>query len=623
MLRSIIVLSSICFLFTTRAVAEIRDNWADGVTSETVAHWADTRFQKAITENEIDAAVVSVVKDGKIIFANGYGLADAVEGRLATSTTPFRSGSVSKLFTAISILQLAERGLLSLNDDINDHLKRGSIKTPKGKTTIRHLITHSAGFDERFRNTLMARPDSKMADADYIKKYAHKQIRSPGEQICYSNYGMGVAGLIVEDVSGMPIGEYITKNIFQPLGMEDAYVENVGQLPDRVAKEYDIANDGSLIPRIFKYKAPFFLGSGGFFYSAIDMAKFANAVIARSTDLLSEGSWDIALTMQKIAGDGFGGGIGYGFWIYEPTLTDDFQVTKAADLLGHGGLTEGFSSSLMLSPKERVGIFVSLLKSNVFDDGFDFSGSQSSWEFIGHFRGYRRLPEFKSTDQNSYTQFAGRYIGQRRAHTGPEVAVWWAYPRIKHLYTNENELLVDGKPLRRVGPRTFEGLTSYNRPFILGFDNDADTLSWNASSLYDRNSPLNALIYSPSLVWSLIGIGLTGLIAALWPGRKNGLILDRSLALAGLALAGVVLIPLIALHFGDQYRFESPRYLIQALSGWFGIGATLVAAIKYALDVKQNNNLISGTGLILFGHRTLVLSSLIGLAALYLYLDIL
>ncbi|MEM1397991.1 MAG: serine hydrolase domain-containing protein, partial [Pseudomonadota bacterium] len=317
MMRLVFLTCALVFssIFTLNLAVAAEEVGASETLSPAAAKtWADTLFSDAITNKRIDAAVVSVVKDGDVLFEGGYGLADVVEQRAASATTPFRSGSISKLFTAIAMLQLVEDGKVGLDDDINQHLVRAPIETVKGRTTIRHLLTHTAGFDERFRNTLTLNPGQKRATPQYMRKYAHKQVRAPGEVISYSNHGMGIAGVIIEDVTGLTYGEYIRSEIFDPLGMGNAFPEYPDALPTTIATEYDVV-DGDVRPRPLRYKVPFYLGSGGFFYSARDMAMFMNAVLERSPLLLADESWTEALSLQKKAGEGLNGGIGLGFWV--------------------------------------------------------------------------------------------------------------------------------------------------------------------------------------------------------------------------------------------------------------------------------------------------------------------
>ncbi|MEM7661993.1 MAG: serine hydrolase domain-containing protein [Pseudomonadota bacterium] len=605
------------------ASAQRSGDWQASITAETVKAWADQRFDQAISDDEIDAAAISIVKNGEVILAKGYGLADAVEERSATATTPFRSGSVSKVFTAILILQLAERGLLSLDDDINDHLARGKIDTPKGRTTIRHLITHTAGFDERFRNTLMTEPSSIKAEPSYLRRYAHKQVRAPGEIITYSNHAMGIAGVIVEDVSGLPIGDYIAQNIFEPLGMENAHVESVGKLPDTIAKEHYVTSDRSLAYKQFAYKSPFYLGSGGFFYSATDMAAFSNAVLSRSPALLTSASWDMALTLQKSAGDGMGGGIGLGFWNFEPTLTDDLQPTGKANIFGHSGRTQGFSSILMLFPDEQIGLFISLQKSDFEETGFSFSGWKNGWQFVEAFRGYRQLPDYRSDDAPSLDQFTGTYVENRRPFSGSEILFSFAELDIGRVEIENGQLTWSGNPLRRIGERTFEGLTEYGRPYTISFAKDFDTAWWDATSGYSRHSDLSPILYADRLIGILAIIALSSIAAAIWPMRKSGRDVDVALAIAASLVIGVLVVPAAAFMLGDHWRMESPRFLIQVLFGWLGIVATAFAAWKYALPLINGSGSATAARPFLMTHRSLVLFALVGLSALYIILDVL
>ncbi|MEM6606911.1 MAG: serine hydrolase domain-containing protein, partial [Pseudomonadota bacterium] len=181
------MLSVLSLLLPLTSWSQIESGWEGKLDLQSARAWADGVFAPAIAEGTLDGASIAIVKRGRVLFQKGYGYADVIARRPATERTPFRSGSVNKVFTAIAIMQLVERGVLRLDDDINTRILRAGIDTPRGRTTVRHLLTHSAGFDERFRGTLNAKPALVRASQAYIDEHAHSQVRAPGVVVNYSN----------------------------------------------------------------------------------------------------------------------------------------------------------------------------------------------------------------------------------------------------------------------------------------------------------------------------------------------------------------------------------------------------------------------------------------------------
>lgn len=174
-----------------------------------------------LERENIAGAVVLVVKDGKVLFAKGYGYSN-VEKKTPVSpdSTLFRPGSISKLFTWTAVMQLVQQGKLDLDRDINDYL---DFKIPPafGKPiTLRNLMTHTPGFEEAIKDLFMPENKKLVPLKDYLASHIPKRIFPPGEVPAYSNYGATLAGYIVERVSGKLFNDYVTENIFKPLGMQ-------------------------------------------------------------------------------------------------------------------------------------------------------------------------------------------------------------------------------------------------------------------------------------------------------------------------------------------------------------------------------------------------------------------
>src|SRR5881409_3574079 len=180
----------------------------------------DALIPSQLRNRNIAGAVVSVVKDGQVLFQKGYGYADVeAERPVLPDQTLFRPGSISKLFTATAVMQLVEQGKLDLDRDVNDYL---DFKIPEayGKPiTLKNLLTHTPGFEEQIKDLFTDRPEPPPLE-QYMKTHIPGRIFSPGTIPAYSNYGATLAGYIVERVSGQPFDNYIENHIFNPLGMK-------------------------------------------------------------------------------------------------------------------------------------------------------------------------------------------------------------------------------------------------------------------------------------------------------------------------------------------------------------------------------------------------------------------
>jgi CubicO group peptidase (beta-lactamase class C family) len=160
----------------------------------------------------IPGATISVVKDGKLFFAKGYGYADSESRKpVIANETLYRIGSVSKLFTWTAVMQLAEQGKLDLNADVNTYLTDFKIPdTYPEPITLAHLMTHTAGFEDNYRIDARSADDVKPL-GEYLANNMPARVRPPGEFTAYSNHGTALAGYIVEEVSGVSFDDYIEK----------------------------------------------------------------------------------------------------------------------------------------------------------------------------------------------------------------------------------------------------------------------------------------------------------------------------------------------------------------------------------------------------------------------------
>ncbi|MBA3521510.1 MAG: beta-lactamase family protein [Gemmatimonadales bacterium] len=210
-----------------------------------VEPWLDGYLPYALQRGDIAGAVVVVVKDGKVLLQTGYGHAD-VEARkpVDPQVTLFRPGSVSKLFTWTAVMQLVEQGKLELDRDVNRYLDFTIPHAFGAPVTLRHLMTHTAGFEEVNKNVITTDSSGAMPLGAFVKEWVPVRIFPPGRIPAYSNYAAALAGYIVQRASGQPFEDYIERHIFAPLGMEHSTFRQplTAPLEATMAKGYEVAS---------------------------------------------------------------------------------------------------------------------------------------------------------------------------------------------------------------------------------------------------------------------------------------------------------------------------------------------------------------------------------------------
>jgi CubicO group peptidase (beta-lactamase class C family) len=305
---------------------------------------------------KIPAATIAVVKDGELFFAKGYGYAD-LEKKVPVSadTTLFRPGSTSKLFTWTAVMQLYERGQLDLDADVNTYLTSFQIPdTFPEPVTMKDLLTHTAGFEDGALGYLIVKDQEKLVGMrEALAAHMPDRVRPPGTWSSYSNWGTALAGLIVEEISGMPFPEYIEKNIFEPLQMNHSTFRE--PLPEDLAPDMAVGykrKNGAYEPGYFELISDF--GPAGALSStAVDMSHFmiAHLQLGRYGDqrILEEAT---ARQMHSLlfTADPRLPGMAYGFY------QEDIH---GQPIIAHAGDTIFFHSDLALLTGQNVGLFVS------------------------------------------------------------------------------------------------------------------------------------------------------------------------------------------------------------------------------------------------------------------------
>jgi CubicO group peptidase (beta-lactamase class C family) len=394
----------------------------------------------------IPGAAIAVVKDGRIFFSKGYGYANLEKKNPVTADkTIFRIGSITKVFTATSLVQLADRRKINLSEDVNKYLKDFKIQnTFLQPVTFANLLTHTAGFDEINLGRKTTSADKVVPLGEFLKARLIRR-QAPNQASSYSTYGITLAGYLVETISKMDFREYLNQNIFKPLEMNRTSITAVPpQFQSDLAAGYDYA-ENNYRPMGFEYFHTY--PASDLNSTATDMAHFMIAHLEGGsygkTRILSERAVR-DMHRQHFANHPRLVGFAYGFF-------ENRQNGLRA--VEHGGSMDGFSALLYLSPDKRLGIFIvanretsglqEQLKSRILNRYFP---AQEKTE----------IAPPKSQIKERLDRFAGKYRGDNYCHTCKEDARGYV-PRAFDINVNDDGTISFwGGQWRQVEPLLFQ-----------------------------------------------------------------------------------------------------------------------------------------------------------------------
>ncbi len=316
-------------------------------TAADVEPFVDAIVETELARSDVAGAVVVVIADGASVLVKGYGFADVEKRIPVDERTLFRPASISKLFTSLAVMQLVEQGKLDLDANVNAYLDFELPEAFGKPATLRQLLTHRAGFDERLRDLghVNAPP---IPLAEFARGHLPRRVRMPERSPSYSNYGLALAGYIVERTAGVPFEQYVAENIFAPLGMERATFAQPlpAPLAALMSRGYQVAS-GDAQPFEVINDAP----AGALSASGDAMARFLAMLLGRGeldgARVISEEGFARWIAPQVlIAGNGLG------LAIYE-------SHPHGVRTIGHGGDLSHFHSELHAMPEHGFGVFVS------------------------------------------------------------------------------------------------------------------------------------------------------------------------------------------------------------------------------------------------------------------------
>jgi D-alanyl-D-alanine carboxypeptidase len=280
-------------------------------------------------------------KNGETITSGARGKADRERGIDNTLDTKFRIGSMNKMFTAVAILQLVERGKLSLDDTVGKVLPDYPNTNVASKVKIRHLLSHTGGTGDIFGPGFDAHRLELKTLQDYVKLYGGRDLRfEPGSNWEYSNYGFLLLGVVIEKISGKSYYDFVEENICKVAGMtnsgsEPESVEVANRSKGYMRDRFEIVSNEPTLP----WRGT---SAGGGYTTARDLMKFASALM--SNKLLKAETLAEATRPQFKTGD-------YGF---------GFQIGRSEEVrtYGHGGGAPGMNAILRVYPESGQSVIV-------------------------------------------------------------------------------------------------------------------------------------------------------------------------------------------------------------------------------------------------------------------------
>ncbi len=315
-----------------------------------ISDFCDSLLETGVNEPMIPGAILSIVTRDSIWVNKGYGYSD-VENKIPVNPafSKFDLGSIGKIMTSIAVLQQVENGTLNLNTDVNQYLKNWKLKSPFHEpVTLFHLLTHSAGFEDRVTGYMAKNQDAVQPLANYLPKNQPPLFQPPGLTINYSNYSYALAGHLVELQSNKSFSEYIQDSIFNPLGMENSSYFLPDNYSDQkeFAKGYEWRDQFKEVHLFPKNPLP----AGSLLSTGKDMAIFMQALLSGQI-LNKDKDLQTMLFHQQFTNHPKLNGY---------TLGLEVQNFNGHRLIAKAGNITGFLSLLFLFPEEKTGFFISV-----------------------------------------------------------------------------------------------------------------------------------------------------------------------------------------------------------------------------------------------------------------------
>ncbi len=442
-----IAIAVIMNLFSMKAYAEETKDWEtpSGISSEEIETVCDKAFADYIGDS-VAGGAIAIVKDGRIVFEKGYGYAD-IKNRITVDpkTTVFEYGSVTKLFTWISAMQLAEQEMLDLNADIRNYLPKGfKLKMNFEKPiTMLNLMNHQAGYDDYLIHLF-----SKANEIPDLKSSLYEnqadQVHEPGFAMSYSNYSAGLAGYIVECVSKEPMYQYVQEHIFDAAGMKHTTmnpdISNNEYVQEHKSLAYKMQDSGDLAEARWSYVPMYPAGSAN--GTVEELAEFGIALCNKDENPVlfkNKGSMEKLLSASYRAKEEVSG-IAHGFIEYDGEYKTYW----------HNGGTENFSTFFAVVPEVDYAIAIAANTEAGMSliQNLGFQTVQKKAVTLEKPEDY--LPDTKNVE--------GKYKDFREVHHGISQLFYLFPESIKVKAVNNTQISVAGELYTQIKPYLYQSV---------------------------------------------------------------------------------------------------------------------------------------------------------------------
>lgn len=374
---------------------------------------------------------LGVIRNGEFVYRRGYGLGSLELGVPLTSASVFYMGSVSKQFTAASVVLASEQGKLSLDDDVRKHIPE--LPDYGNVITLREMLHHTSGFRDFLALFVLADRDegSVHQEAELIDLIARQKTlnNTPGEEYIYSNTNYFLLGVVIRRATGKSLAEFANENIFKPLEMTHTrfYDDHTVVLPGRVAGYAKGSDGGFKVDWSTQYDI---VGGGGLMSSVDDLLLWDRNFYANK---LGRGTLVKELETQGLLNNGRK--IGYALGL-------EISSYRGLPVVEHSGALDGYRTEILRFPNQRFSVITlcNVANANVTTLARDVAGIylKEAWHA-------EEGTAATSTGFPDPSRFAGKYLDQRKQF-------------VYTFETSGNTLKAWGADLPRLGPNQFHDL---------------------------------------------------------------------------------------------------------------------------------------------------------------------
>ena len=348
--KNSVILLAVCFTISYSGAAQIN------MISDELRAKIDSTYTTLLKKNKVTGTSIAIVDNGEIVYATGYGFSDLENKKKADANTIYGIGSITKAFTALSIMQLQEQKKLSVTNSIKDYLVDLKIENPfndSNQIYINDILSHTSGLPSDIANGFFV--DNPPTISWVIKELNKQRLISPRQYIsAYSNVGYGLLGEVISRVSGLNYGDYLRKNIFTPLNMTSS---SIGYQMSNTSKTYS-GNKETVEPTVRDVAAGFISSN------VIDMSNFISMLISdgsfKSNQIISPNS--IAdMEKDQLKNVLLTQPFAYGYALMIDSIKIKNHKKKDStiiSIIGHGGDTHAFHADLAYIPELKVGAVI-------------------------------------------------------------------------------------------------------------------------------------------------------------------------------------------------------------------------------------------------------------------------